>query len=137
MPRKPTKLALRRQTGPRRLNPPAGLSEAEQAVWRSTVGPLPRDWFTSDQAPLLVLFCRHVMRSQRLAALLASAVPDDDLERYQVLCRMANAESAKVLTFARALRLTPHSRMRAGVAANAVANAVQAPTNDPAERHLS
>jgi hypothetical protein len=52
------------QSGPiipgARLEAPADLQPAEQAIWTKIVGSLPADWFGSGNLPLLKQYCRHI-----------------------------------------------------------------------------
>ena len=51
----------------RRPAPPAGLTEAETAVWRETVAAVPVGWFTKATYPVLRAFCRRAARAEVLA----------------------------------------------------------------------
>ena len=46
--------------------PPAGLSDAEAAVWRDVTASLPAEWFRPEQLPLLAQYCRHVVAANQI-----------------------------------------------------------------------
>jgi len=53
-----------------RPEPPANLSEDHAVIWRQVVTALPADWFGPETYPLLVQYCRHSVRAEKLAALI-------------------------------------------------------------------
>lgn len=102
-----------------RPEPPAGLSEAEAALWVEIVDSKPSDWFGADSAPLLTEYVRAVVMCDRLAVLLDRALeasgspPDDDaprLPRVDDLLVARDRESRRATTIATKLRLTQQSR---------------------------
>jgi hypothetical protein len=54
-----------------RPGPPAELSGPEAGIWRDVTASLPADWFRPEQIPLLTQYCRHVVRSNVIAAKIA------------------------------------------------------------------
>jgi hypothetical protein len=109
-----------------RLQPPAVMPTAQQAIWHQTVDSLPSDWFSAEQSPLLVAYCQHVCRGAQLEAALATLNPLTEVEIFDKICKLAAGESAKILALARALRLTVQSRLRAETAFNAASGAASA-----------
>jgi phage terminase small subunit len=110
----------------RRPSPPAGLTEAEQAVWRDVVGSLPAGWFAKAAWPLLVAYCRHVVRAEILAQQVTAfrmewLAADGGLQRFDALLKMAERETRALTACARSLRFTPQSQMRATAAGSAAA----------------
>src|SRR5215207_9820572 len=111
--------------------PPEYLNPEQSAVWRSVVSCLPHDWFSPDNIPLLVEYCRHVDRANRLddtAQKLMSVVPWSD-EVKDVLTA-AKKESECIIGLARQMRLSQNSRFvtdRAAVAANKAVKAAEKP----------
>lgn len=97
------------------LIPPATLTAAELATWRTTVDGTPRGWFQREQVPLLVEYCAHVAEAARLRQ--AARADDLDLATFATLSGLALRESALALAFARSLRLTTQSRMASSSAA--------------------
>lgn len=116
-----------------RVAVPKTLAPAEAEVWRAVVATKPADWFTADSHPLLVAYCRHAAMADHLsdhigeamkthtasvlvgnvsAASLALASLDD-------LLKMRDRETKALNTFARAMRLTQQSRLKAETAATA------------------
>jgi hypothetical protein len=94
-----------------RLRSPAHVSEAERAIWCEVVNDQPADAFTPTHAPLLELYCRHIVQARILADELAnferSWIADDDgLKRYDRLLAMAERESRAASSLATRLRIT-------------------------------
>ncbi len=105
------------------LRPPDSLAPDELAVWRETVPPLPRAWFTPEQIPLIESYCVHVAMARPLRALLRN-LTTDDVRTLEALVELAGKESARALRFATALRLTVQSRAHAVTADRRAAEAV-------------
>lgn len=55
-----------------RAKPPVDLSDAEAMEWRRIVDSLPADWFSDETLPLLAQYCRHIISSRRVAAMVAN-----------------------------------------------------------------
>jgi hypothetical protein len=81
-----------------RLRPPAGLTKAEDAVFRQTVAACAADHFTASDAPLLVAYCQAVL-------LVRSTFKDIEVQFHTW------QQAARTLAMlATKLRLCPHSR---------------------------
>lgn len=94
-----------------RLMPPAHLSDAEQSVWAQVVNDQPAASFTDTYAPLLELYCRHVVHSRILADELANferswLADDEGLKRYDRLLAMNEREGRAASSLATRLRIT-------------------------------
>lgn len=94
-----------------RLDSPLHISEAERAVWVQVINDQPADAFTPTHAPLLELYCRHVVQARILADELANfsrawIADDDGLKRYDRLLAMAERESRAASSLATRLRIT-------------------------------
>ena len=81
-----------------RLAPPIHLPDAERDVWLQVVNDQPASSFTETHAPMLELYCRHVVLSRILADELlnfdrAWIADDDGLKRYDRLLAMHERES--------------------------------------------
>lgn len=81
-----------------RLTPPVHISDAERAVWLEVVNDQPAGAFSATHAPLLELYCRHVVNARVLADELSNfdrawMADDDGLKRYDRLLAMAERES--------------------------------------------
>ena len=116
----------------RRPSPPPGLTEAEEAVWRDTVGCMPGGWLNRARAPLLTAFCRHVARASFLSGEINRFEPDwlqadGGVERLGRLLAAAEREDKAMLAMARALRLTPQSQYGPRRAATINAEATDQP----------
>jgi hypothetical protein len=94
-----------------RLVAPVHISDAEMAVWLEVVNDQPADAFTPTHAPLLELYCRHIVQARVLADELANfdrawMADDDGLKRYDRLLAMAERESRAASSLATRLRIT-------------------------------
>jgi hypothetical protein len=113
-------------------SPPPELSDAQTKIWLDVVGSLPGDWFTRAAHPILIAFCRHVCRARLLEMQIAQFEPewmsaDGGLERLDRLLAVAERETRAMTACARALRLTPQSRMHPRTAGRAVNNLPSGP----------
>ena len=113
-----------------RLAAPSTLTPAESDVWQRTVSCLPPEWLKADQGPVLERYVKHVVRAQALEALIAAADPVVDLDRYAKLVTLAGAETSRILSLARSLRLTVQSRLHPVTAGSRAASAMPARTPD-------
>ena len=110
-----------REAAKPRLAAPCALTPAESDVWQRTVSSLPPEWLKADQGPVLERYVKHVVRAQALEALIAAADPAFDLDRYAKLVTLAGAETSRILSLARSLRLTVQSRLHAVTAGSRAA----------------
>lgn len=112
--------------GKPRIQPPETLSDAQKLIWHQTVDNLPDDWFSLEQTPMLIAYCGHVSRAAQIELALAGLDPLANLEQFDKLAKLAGLESAKVAMFARSMRLTQQSRLKAETAASHGAGAASA-----------
>ena len=108
----------------RLLEPPADLSDAQADVWAAVVATKPFDWFDAGSVPILTAYCRAVVESRKVAALVESMTGDmllldDGLNRYKELRKIQGALAGEVNTLARAMRLTQQAKYRADAATTA------------------
>ena len=94
-----------------RINTPLHLSDAEVSVWVEVVNDQPANAFTATHAPLLELYCRHIVQARIIADELLSfehawLSDDDGLKRYDTLLRMTERESRSASSLATRLRIT-------------------------------
>jgi hypothetical protein len=94
-----------------RLAPPAHISDAERSVWLQAVNDQPAEAFTEVHAPLLEMYCRHVVQSRILAEELAGferawLADDEGLKRYDRLLAMSEREGRAASSLATRLRIT-------------------------------
>ena len=94
-----------------RLLAPAHISDAERAVWLEVVNDQPAEAFTATHAPLLEIYCRHIVQSRIIADELANfdrawMADDDGLKRYDRLLAMAEREGRAASSLATRLRIT-------------------------------
>jgi hypothetical protein len=113
-------------------SPPPELTDAQATVWRDVVGSLPGDWFTPAAHPILLAYCRHVCHARLLEMQIAQFEPewtrvDGGLERLDRLLAVAERETRAMTACARALRLTPQSRMHPRTAGRAVSSLPSGP----------
>jgi hypothetical protein len=95
----------------RRLPAPAHISEAELTVWLEVVNDQPASAFTATHAPLLELYCRHIVQARILADELTNfdrawMADDEGLKRYDRLLSMNERESRAASSLATRLRIT-------------------------------
>jgi hypothetical protein len=98
-------------TAQKRLLAPAHISDAERSVWLEVVNDQPADAFSPTHAPLLELYCRHIVQARILADELTNfdrawMADDDGLKRYDRLLAMAERESRAASSLATRLRIT-------------------------------
>lgn len=109
---------------PDRPKPPSELADEEAEVWGQIVGSRPGDWLGRDAAPLLVQYCRHIVRARRAAQLIGQLETSDDADEFSVatwkdLLVIQERETRAMLACARSLRITHQAQYRAdSVAAN-------------------
>lgn len=94
-----------------RADPPDELSDEQAIVWRAVIDDKPADWFDAAALPILAQYCRHVVASRRVAALIEDATARDaiDIGELEVLLRMQDKETKAIATSATKLRLTPQA----------------------------
>jgi phage terminase small subunit len=83
------------------IPPPPHLNEAEQAVWRDTVGTADEGHFRPEDRELIAHYCVHVAQARRLMA---------RKRRTPEQMRDLRAETALVMSLSTKLRLGPKSR---------------------------
>lgn len=94
-----------------RLQAPLHISDAERAVWLEVVNDQPASSFTPTHAPLLELYCRHIVHARILADELLNfdrswLADDEGLKRYDKLLSMSERESRAASSLATRLRIT-------------------------------
>ncbi|MBN9426495.1 MAG: hypothetical protein J0H09_08310 [Burkholderiales bacterium] len=94
-----------------RLPAPTHISDAERAVWLQVVNDQPATAFSATHAPLLELYCRHVVNArviaEELLAFERSWLADEDgLKRYDRLLAMSEREGRAASSLATRLRIT-------------------------------
>lgn len=79
------------------------------------VNRMPADWFPRETHALLTQYCRHVVRSRRIAQLIAAceASEDLDLEQYDKLLKMQEREGRAISSLATRMRITQQATVRA------------------------
>ena len=95
----------------KRLEAPVHLTDAEREIWLSVVNDQPANSFTVTHAPLLELYCRHIINARLLADEIlnfdrAWIASDEGLKRYDRLLSMAERESRAASSLATRLRIT-------------------------------
>lgn len=113
-----------------RLRAPLHISEAERAVWLQVVNDQPADAFRDTHAPLLELYCRHIVNARVIAEEVANfqrewLADEDGLKRYDRLLTMAEREGRAASSLATRLRITRQSLDHATVARKLVAMPAQ------------
>lgn len=95
----------------KRLEAPIHLTDAEREIWLSVVNDQPANSFTITHAPLLELYCRHIINARLLADEILNfdrswIASDEGLKRYDRLLSMAERESRAASSLATRLRIT-------------------------------
>ena len=99
-----------------RAKPPEELSEEERVEWRAITNRLPVDHFRTENLPLLIQYCQHIVRARKLAMLLhqeESGPEKLDLELYDRLLKMQERESRTLASLATRMRFSQQSRYSA------------------------
>lgn len=107
----------------RRLEPPSGLTKSQSTLWSNIVETKPADWFTSDNAPLLVEYVRAVDMCNLMARQIDVAVKSGEPSELKVALDMRDKEAKRVASLATKLRLTNQSRYTPQAASTANKNA--------------
>lgn len=89
-----------------RVEPPAGLSSQESELFRSIVAAKPADWWTEDNAPLLIEYVRGVAMVNKLAKMIELA---EDIGELKTLLDMRDKESRRITSLATKMRLAQQS----------------------------
>jgi hypothetical protein len=97
-------------------------------VWKAIVADAPPGWFTGGQQPLLSAYCRHVVSSDQLSAIINKEGLDASdivsLRRFSRLLMMRHRESAMLTTLATKMRLTQQAQMHPRTAGRAFDNVI-------------
>lgn len=99
-----------------RVPPPDTLTADQALRWEAITATKPASWLTDDAIGLLTELVRAESESQRVAGHLmeisaVDVLTRDGMSRYTALCKMADLWAKQQSNLARALRLTPHSRI--------------------------
>jgi hypothetical protein len=92
-----------------RPEPPAELTRAQAAVWKTTIWALRVDWFGPENFPLLTQYCRHAALADVIAKAINVTSIQTDLSRFARLTAMQARESAVIASLATRMRLTIQS----------------------------
>jgi len=97
--------------GEQRLAPSAHLTNLEKAIWVSIINDQPAGAFTDTHAPLLELYCGHVVKARVIGEQILTfdsgwLADDEGLKRYDKLLAMAERESRAASSLATRLRIT-------------------------------
>ena len=91
-----------------RPDAPYDLTDAETEQWWAVVNRLPAEWFPRETHAMLAQYCRHVVRANRVAQLVARCEGNDefDLKEYDTLLKMQERESRCIASLATRMRIT-------------------------------
>lgn len=111
----------------KRISPPKSLNDAELSVWHQVVDDQPASAFTATHAPLLEMYCRHVVNGRVIGDELLNfdrswLADDTGLKRYDTLLRIAERESRAASSLATRLRITRQAVDHPATAARAISN---------------
>lgn len=115
----------------KRLSPPATMSDAEMCVWAEVVNDQPAGAFTATHAPLLEMYCRHVVNNRVIADELLNfdrkwLADDEGLKRYDTLLKLSERESRAASSLATRLRITRQAVDQQTIARSQINNKSQA-----------
>jgi hypothetical protein len=96
--------------GPKRPEPPSGLTPDQVRHWQAIVSEMPPDFFITGSLPLLAAYVRHVSIADLLGKAINATDLEADLDRYDQLTRMACRESGMLATLAQKMRLAQSAR---------------------------
>jgi hypothetical protein len=116
---------------PAPVDPPAPLSDAEAAIFRSVVAAMPDGWFRADTVALLVEYSRAVDACNELAKMRNQ--PDMTMRDIALVLATHEKQARLVAMFSTKMRLSQQSRILPQTAGTAVANTptVQQPWKFP------
>lgn len=91
-----------------RPDAPYDLTDEQSAEWWAVVNRLPADWFPRETHGMLADYCRHVVKSRRIAQLVAEAEASDELDvgLLDKLYKMAERESRAISSLATRMRIS-------------------------------
>lgn len=91
-----------------RPDAPYDLTDEQATEWWAVVNRLPADWFPRETHALLADYCRHVVKSRRIAQLVADAEsrPAIDVDTLDKLYKMADRESRAISSLATRMRIS-------------------------------
>lgn len=93
-----------------RPEPPAGMSEFQQAEWRRVVADMPADWFRPETLALLAEYCSHRETAGDLERLLRQKLAEQaDTKEVKAVVSMRKETSAIINALMRSMRLTQQS----------------------------
>lgn len=94
-----------------RPDAPYDLTDEESAEWWAVVQRMPADWFPRESHGLLTQYCRHVVRSRRVAQLIGEMEKSKDLDvkEYRDLIRTESDLSRAMALLATKMRMAQQS----------------------------
>ena len=98
-------------TATHRPDPQEGLTDEQATIWCNVVGRMPADWFPGETHDMLAQYCRHVISSRRVAALIELLTGQDEFatEDYDRLLKMQEREGRAMSALATRMRLSQQS----------------------------
>jgi hypothetical protein len=83
--------------------------------WRTIVNRMPADWFPAETLPMLVQYCKHIVRARRLGHLLREAEEsaEFDARTYMQLLDAEEKQSRGMSSLATRMRLSQQSTYEA------------------------
>lgn len=108
--------------------PPEGLTDEQQGLWREIVRTKPVDWWGADSYPILAQYVRCITDSRVQARAIDNfqeswLADPEGLKRFKTLMDVRKATSAQLVSLATKMRLTQQSRYTEGSAATAARRA--------------
>jgi hypothetical protein len=96
-----------------RPDAPYDLTDEQAQEWWAVVNRLPADWFPRETQPLLADYCRHVVKSRRIAQLVqdAESATEIDVPLLDKLYKMAERESRAITSLATKMRISQQATL--------------------------
>jgi len=96
-----------------RPDAPYDFTDEQTEEWWAIVNHLPADWFPRETHGTLADYCRHVVKSRKIAQIIAAAESENplDIDKLDKLYKMAERESRAASSLATRMRLTQQATM--------------------------
>ena len=96
-----------------RPDAPYDLTDEQAAEWWAVVNRLPADWFPRETQPLLADYCRHIVKSRRIAQLVQDAESAEELDvgLLDKLYKMGERESRAITSLATKMRISQQATL--------------------------
>lgn len=98
-------------------------------MWIAVVNTRPANYFTTDQLPLLRSYVRHCYQAQKIDEEMDKVIEkrftNAVVQKFELLQKMRERESAKIMALARSMRLTHQAQVHPKTAGTAARSGKQ------------